>query len=92
MASNTPPSAIFLGKIGAGKTTAFNKVCDTARSTDLSSYSVTRTYAKQKVFYQGKEFFVLDGPGCKSKKDTYNHSYVMRHGLTHEVKRLVKSG
>lgn len=27
---------------------------------------------------------ILDGPGCKSTKDTYNHSYVMRHGLTSE--------
>ena len=27
---------------------------------------------------------IFDGPGCKSKKDAYNHSYVMRHGLTNE--------
>lgn len=45
---------------------------------------MTRTYARNKVFYQGRELVVFDGPGCKSKRDTYNHSYVMRHGLTHE--------
>ncbi len=67
-----------------GKTTIFNKLCDASRSTNLSCYSVTRTYAKDKVFYQGKELIIFDGPGCKSKRDTYNHSYVMRHGLTHE--------
>ncbi len=67
-----------------GKTTIFNKVCDASQSTNLSCYSVTRTYAKDKVFYQGKELIIFDGPGCKSKRDTYNHSYVMRHGLTHE--------
>ncbi len=76
--------ASFPTKIGAGKTTIFNKVCDTSRSTTLSCYSVTRTYAKHKVFYFGKELIVFDGPGCKSKSQTYNHSYVMRHGLTHE--------
>ena len=40
-------------------------------------------YAKNKVFYQGNELVIFDGPGVKSKRDTYNHSYVMRHGLTH---------
>jgi len=28
---------------------------------------------------------IFDGPGVKSKRDTYNHSYVMRHGLTHDA-------
>lgn len=79
------PYAFFATeKIGVGKTTIFNKICDASRSTDLGSYSTTRTYAKHKIFYQGNELVIFDGPGCKSKRDTYQHSYVMRHGLTYE--------
>ena len=86
MAAKNPPSTMFFAKIGIGKTTIFNKVCDTSHSTDLSSYSVTRIYAKPKVFYHGKELVlvIFDSPGCKSKRESYNHSYAMRHGLTHE--------
>lgn len=72
-------------QVGVGKTTIFNKICDETRSTLTDDYSsATRTYARQKVFYEGHELVVFDGPGCKSKKDTYKHSYVIRHGLTHE--------
>lgn len=71
-------------KVGTGKTTIFNKICDENRDTANNDFSATRTYARYKTFYQGKELVIFDGPGCKSKKDTYNHSYVMRHGLTHE--------
>lgn len=68
-----------------GKTTIFNKLCDETRSTLTDDYSsATRTYARHKIFYDGDEFVIFDGPGCKSKKETYNHSYVIRHGLTHE--------
>lgn len=68
-----------------GKTTVFNKICDETRSTLTDDYaSATRTYARHKIFYGGDELIVFDGPGCKSKKDTYKHSYVIRHGLTHE--------
>jgi predicted GTPase len=68
-----------------GKTTVFNKICDETRSTLTDDYaSTTRTYARHKIFYGGDELVIFDGPGCKSKEDTYKHSYVIRHGLTHE--------
>ena len=74
----------MIGKVGAGKTTIFNKVCDAQRDADITDDSCTRQFVSKKIFYDGLSMVLYDGPGCNSKKDTYAHSFVLRHGLTHE--------
>lgn len=78
------PVAIMIGKVGAGKTTIFNKVCDAQREADITDDSCTRQFVWKKVFYDGISMVLYDGPGCNSKEDTYAHSFVLRHGLTCE--------
>ncbi|CAJ1343880.1 unnamed protein product [Effrenium voratum] len=78
------PTAIMIGKVGVGKTTIFNKVCDANRDADITDDSCTRQFVSKKVFYDGMSMVLYDGPGCNSKEDAYAHSFVLRHGLTCE--------
>ena len=74
----------MIGKVGAGKTTIFNKVCDANREAEITDDSCTRKVVSKKVFYDDLCMILYDGPGCNSKEDTYTHSYVLLHGLTCE--------
>ena len=78
------PTAIMIGKVGAGKTTIFNKVCDANRAADITDDSCTRQFVSRRVYYDYLSMVLYDGPGCNSKEDTYAHSFVLRHGLTRE--------
>lgn len=78
------PVGTLIGKVGAGKTTIFNKVCDANRLAEITDDSCTRQFVSKNIFYDGLAMELYDGPGCNSKEDTYAHSFVLRHGLTHE--------
>lgn len=81
---STPPTAVLIGLVGAGKTTIFNKVCDANRQAEITDDSCTRQFVSKNVFYDGYAMTLYDGPGCGSTEDAYAHSFVLRHGLTHE--------
>eukprot|EP00929_Paragymnodinium_shiwhaense_P032412 TRINITY_DN17959_c0_g1_i1.p1 TRINITY_DN17959_c0_g1~~TRINITY_DN17959_c0_g1_i1.p1 ORF type:complete len:506 (+),score=102.52 TRINITY_DN17959_c0_g1_i1:65-1582(+) len=76
--------AALIGNVGVGKTTLFNRVCDAHREAAITDDSCTRTFAKKRVFYDGKVMELYDGPGCNSKEDVFKHSYVLKEGLTFE--------
>ncbi|CAD7943378.1 unnamed protein product [Amoebophrya sp. A25] len=78
------PRAALIGRVGAGKTTLFNRVCDAHRQAEITDDSCTRSFAKRRVFYDGCAMELLDGPGCSSTEDVYAHSYVLKEGLTAE--------
>eukprot|EP00392_Amoebophrya_sp_AT5.2_P007258 g7272.t1 len=74
----------MIGKVGAGKTTVFNLVCDAQRQAEITDDSCTRTFVSLRVFYDDCAMELLDGPGCSSTEDVYAHSYVTKEGLTAE--------
>lgn len=78
------PAALFLGLIGVGKTTLYNKICDETRAAGICDFSNTRQFAAKMIVYNGKAMTLLDGPGCGATIDAYQHSYVLRAGLTHQ--------
>eukprot|EP00933_Yihiella_yeosuensis_P045692 TRINITY_DN41096_c0_g1_i1.p1 TRINITY_DN41096_c0_g1~~TRINITY_DN41096_c0_g1_i1.p1 ORF type:complete len:458 (+),score=75.54 TRINITY_DN41096_c0_g1_i1:41-1375(+) len=77
-------SAIVMGKSGAGKTTFYNKLCETDHLATYSSTSLTRQLYRSEVVHGGKRFTIMDTPGTDSKEEVFKHSYLLKEALTHE--------
>ena len=67
-----------------GKTTIYNKLCDTYHATKYSNESLTREIRKSFVAYGNNSFSILDTPGNNSKTYTIQHALLLKEALTVE--------
>lgn len=76
------PTGIVLGVVGSGKTTLYNKVCDKSEKADNDVESATRHLHIHTVTWGNRSFTLIDTPGTETTKLVYEHSYVIKGGLT----------
>lgn len=76
------PSAIVMGKTGAGKTTLVNMICGTKHDCGAGSGSITRNLFRNDINCGDHPFSLIDTPGTNSKIETYKHAYLLKQGLT----------
>lgn len=71
-----------MGKVGSGKTTLYNKVCDKSERAETDVQSVTRNLHRHSVTWGDCAFTMIDTPGTGTLREVYEHSYVICNGLT----------
>jgi small GTP-binding protein len=76
------PTAIIMGKTGAGKTTLANKLCGTTHRAGSARGSVTQQLYQNDVNCSTYAFALIDTPGTDSSKKSYKHAVLLREGLT----------
>ena len=76
------PLAVLTGYCGSGKTTLYNKLCNTARIAGAGLESVTRDLAINTVAYGKNPMDLIDSPGNNSTVETYKHAYLLHACLT----------
>lgn len=73
-----------MGKSGVGKTTFYNKLCETDHAAAYSSKSLTRQLYRSEVVQGGSRFSCNDTPGTDSNDEVFKHSYLLKEALTNE--------
>lgn len=76
------PVGIVMGEVGSGKTTLFNKVCDTHFEAGWSENSLTRglfIHDSANSFYP---FTLIDSPGTNSTVEPEKHAILLREAFT----------
>mmetsp|Transcript_50720 Transcript_50720/g.157052 ORF Transcript_50720/g.157052 Transcript_50720/m.157052 type:complete len:454 (+) Transcript_50720:58-1419(+) len=83
--SHLIPVAVLMGKVGVGKTTLYNKLCDTNHVATYSSTSLTRQLYRSEVTHGGNHFIAIDTPGTDSQDEVFKHSFLLKEALTNEL-------
>lgn len=78
------PAAVIMGKSGVGKTTFYNKLCETDHEATYSSKSLTRQLYRSEVTHGANRFTVIDTPGTDSRDEVFKHSFLLKEALTSE--------
>ncbi|XP_055340310.1 uncharacterized protein LOC129589541 [Paramacrobiotus metropolitanus] len=76
------PCCLLMGQTGAGKTTLGNMLCGTQHVSGAATASLTRVLFRNDVCVGKNAFSVIDTPGTDSQKDTFEHAWQLRAGLT----------
>jgi predicted GTPase len=72
-----------MGHCGSGKTTLFNKLCNTNYEAGWSKNSLTRGITKHDVAYGNEPMSIIDTPGDNSKEEAMKHAILLSESLTH---------
>ncbi len=62
------PRVVIVGRMNVGKSTLFNRLATNVKSLALDYDGVTRDFIKDTVFWQGKEFELIDTGGISLRK------------------------
>eukprot|EP00929_Paragymnodinium_shiwhaense_P015676 TRINITY_DN123772_c0_g1_i1.p1 TRINITY_DN123772_c0_g1~~TRINITY_DN123772_c0_g1_i1.p1 ORF type:complete len:502 (+),score=96.72 TRINITY_DN123772_c0_g1_i1:155-1507(+) len=73
-----------MGKSGVGKTSFYNKLCETEHEARYSSKSLTRQLFRSEVIHGMKRFTIIDTPGTDSTDEVFKHSFLLKEALTNE--------
>ena len=76
------PCSTLMGRTGAGKTTLFNKICNTSRKAGEGGSSVTRDLFVHDISYGDYAASIIDTPGTNSREEAYKHAFLLRAALT----------
>ncbi|CAF1168511.1 unnamed protein product [Adineta steineri] len=76
------PTAIVMGRTGAGKTTLYNLLCGTENDAGAGAGSVTQNLHRNNVNCGDKAFLLIDTPGTNSSSETYKHALLLKSALT----------
>jgi len=71
-----------MGEVGTGKTTIFNKVCDTAHETGWALDSLTRGLSIHNSAHIKYPFTMIDTPGMNSKTEVFKHAVLLKEAFT----------
>ncbi|EAS01560.1 50S ribosome-binding GTPase (macronuclear) [Tetrahymena thermophila SB210] len=74
------PSGVFIGDVGSGKTTNFNKITNKNQKTSNHGTSTTRNSFRSSSAY-GESFYILDTPGTSADDDKIGHALCLRSAL-----------
>ncbi|KAL4485034.1 hypothetical protein ABPG72_014554 [Tetrahymena utriculariae] len=74
------PLAVFIGQVGTGKTTLFNKITNKNQKTSDAGSSTTRTSFSSNSSY-GNSFRIIDTPGTSAEEDKLQHALCLRSAL-----------
>jgi GTPase Era involved in 16S rRNA processing len=71
-----------MGEVGCGKTTIFNKVCNTHFEAGWSKDSLTRGLFMHDSAHSYYPFTLVDTPGTNSKEEKFKHAVLLREAFT----------
>jgi GTPase Era involved in 16S rRNA processing len=71
-----------MGEVGCGKTTIFNKVCDTNFEAGWSADSLTRGLVLRDSAHSYYPFTLIDTPGTNSTTEAAKHAILLKEGFT----------
>ena len=71
-----------MGLVGCGKTTIFNKVCNTNYEAGYSKDSLTRGLFLHESAHGYYPFTLIDSPGMNSKEEKFKHAVLLKEALT----------
>ena len=71
-----------MGEVGSGKTTIFNKVCETNRPSGWSLDSLTRGLSIHNSAHIHYPFTAIDTPGTNSKDEQFKHAILLKEAFT----------
>lgn len=76
------PNCVVMGKTGCGKTTLYNKLCDTANKASWAKASLTRQLFRSRVSHGDNSFIITDTPGTNASQEIAKHAILLKHALT----------
>lgn len=71
-----------MGQIGCGKTTLFNKLCNTLLEAGWSERSITRGLFIRNSAHGDNTITMIDTPGTQSKEDAAKHALLLKESFT----------
>lgn len=71
-----------MGEVGCGKTTIFNKVCDTHYEAAWSTESLTRGLFIHDSAHSVYPFTIIDTPGTNSTVEPMKHAILLKEAFT----------
>jgi predicted GTPase len=71
-----------MGEVGSGKTTLFNKVCDTHFEAGWSESSLTRGLFIHNSAHSHYPFALIDTPGTNSTVEPVKHALLLKESFT----------
>jgi predicted GTPase len=71
-----------MGEVGSGKTTIFNKVCNTAHAAGWSLDSLTRGLSIHDSAHSFYPFTLVDTPGTNSNAEQIKHAILLKEAFT----------
>lgn len=82
---NKKPLGLLTGFCGSGKTTLYNKLCNTKRVAKAGFESVTRDLCLDSIAYGQNPMDLIDSPGNNSTVEAYKHAYLLHACLTSKL-------
>jgi GTPase Era involved in 16S rRNA processing len=76
------PVCIIMGEVGSGKTTLFNKVCNTHFEAGWSQDSLTRGLFMHDSAQSNYPFTMIDTPGTNSTVEPMKHAILLKEAFT----------
>ena len=74
--------AVLLGRPGTGKTTVYNKLCNTYHAAVDSEESLTREIRLSQVAHGRGSWEVIDTPGYGAKVEVQKHAILLQQALS----------
>jgi predicted GTPase len=73
---------IIMGEVGSGKTTLFNKICDTHFEAGWNETSLTRGLFIHDSANSYNPFTLIDTPGTNSTENPMAHAILLKEAIT----------
>jgi predicted GTPase len=70
-----------MGEVGSGKSTLFNKICNTSFKAGWSESSLTRGFYIHDSAWSDYPFTCIDTPGVNSKEESFKHAYLLKEAF-----------